>query len=67
MRGTSGRVVVEIDPALKRRLHSKLAADGTNLKEWFLRQVDAYLSHDNAVQLLLKPLSGSSNRAKDRR
>ncbi|MFH0907442.1 MAG: hypothetical protein V1929_01590 [bacterium] len=31
-----------MDPALKRELHSALAADGTNLKEWFLQRVRDY-------------------------
>lgn len=67
MRGSSGRVVVEIDPTLKRRLHSKLAAEGKNLKEWFVRQVDAYLADDYAVQLTLKPLDRGSTRTKKTR
>lgn len=44
-RGPSGRLVIEIDPALKRRLHSALVADGITLKDWFVAQVDAYFTH----------------------
>lgn len=63
MRGNSGRVVVELDPALKRRLHAKLALEGKSLKEWFLRQVDAYLADDNSIQLSLKPANSQSDKS----
>jgi hypothetical protein len=49
MRGKSGRLVLEIEPDLKRRLYSQLSADGLMLKEWFLRHVDVYLSSGKAV------------------
>lgn len=37
-------MVIEVDPSLKRDLHSVLAADGLTLKEWFLKRVEAYFS-----------------------
>jgi hypothetical protein len=43
-RGPSGRVVIEVDPLLKRDLHSALAADGSSLKEWFLDRVRDYFA-----------------------
>lgn len=43
-RGPSGRLVIEVDPALKRNLHSALAADGFTLKEWFLQHVAKYIT-----------------------
>jgi len=42
-RGASGRVVVEIDPHLKRQLYSRLAAEGTTLKHWFLEAAERFL------------------------
>ena len=42
-RGPSGRVVVEASPELKRRLHSRLVANGRSLKDWFLEHANAYL------------------------
>ena len=42
-RGPSGRVVIEMDPEMKRELHASLVADGTNLKEWFINQARSYL------------------------
>jgi hypothetical protein len=44
-RGPSGRIIIEIEPAFKRDLHSALAADGLSLKEWFLKQGAEYLKH----------------------
>ena len=42
-KGTSGRIVVEIDPDLKRELYQALGAEGMNLKQWFLENVDGFL------------------------
>lgn len=42
--GKSGRVVLEIDPAFKKKLYSELTAEGVSLKEWFLSAAEKYLS-----------------------
>lgn len=42
-KGPSGRLVVDIDPGLKRELHASLAADGTTFKEWVTARIDQYL------------------------
>ena len=42
-RGKSGRIVLEIDPALKRQLYLKLGQDDVTLKEWFLRTAERYI------------------------
>ncbi len=34
--GKSGRVVVEIDPELKKKLYADLTSQGLSLKEWFI-------------------------------
>ena len=44
-RGQSGRLVVDVGPAFKRRLHAQLAAEGRTMKEWFLEQAERYLDH----------------------
>ncbi len=36
--GTSGRVVIEIEPELKQEIYTKLKSNGMTLKEWFLLQ-----------------------------
>ena len=42
-RGTSGRVVVEVDPDLKMQLHGALASDGSTLKDWFVAKAEEFL------------------------
>ena len=41
--GSSGRIVIEVDPDLKRELYATLVRDGSTLKEWFLRNAQSYL------------------------
>lgn len=47
-RGESGRIVIEVDPALKRRLYKTLALSGSTLKDWFVQAADRFC--DDAVQ-----------------
>ena len=42
-RGPSGRIVVEIDPALKERLYLALEREGRTFKDWLLGRIDEYL------------------------
>lgn len=39
----SGRLVVQIDPALKLALHAALAADGLSLKDWIVSRARDYI------------------------
>ena len=41
--GNSGRIVVELDPDFKVRLHAALKSEGSNLKEWFVARAEEYL------------------------
>lgn len=59
-RGQSGRVVLEIDPALKRQIHARLAADGRTLKSWFLQKAGELLAQQE--DLLRPQKSSSTNR-----
>ena len=47
-KGSSGRLVIEIDPNLKQELYQALGDEGLNLKQWFLGNVADYL--DRRVQ-----------------
>lgn len=47
-KGSSGRLVIEIDPGLKQELYQALGDEGLNLKQWFLGNVADYL--DRRVQ-----------------
>lgn len=42
--GKSGRIVIEINPELKRDLYSALAKKGITLKDWFIEQAKDYLT-----------------------
>lgn len=41
--GPSGRIVIEVEPELKRELRSALLKDGQTLKDWFINQAEHYL------------------------
>ncbi len=47
-RGESGRIVIEIEPEVKRRLYAALALSGSTLKDWFVKSASAFCS--DAVQ-----------------
>jgi len=40
----SGRIVIEVDPEMKRFLYSALALDQQTLKEWFVDNARQYIS-----------------------
>jgi hypothetical protein len=42
--GSSGRIVIEIDPKTKRNLYSALTKKGVTLKDWFLERAEKYLT-----------------------
>ena len=49
--GKSGRVVVEIEPDLKKTLHAALRLDGLSMKDWFLASAKAYLETRHQPEL----------------
>lgn len=65
-RGKSGRVVLEIDPDLKRQLYSTLENKQQTMKEWFVKEAETFIyGHqqpslfDSAeIQTDLKPSKG---------
>lgn len=62
-RGESGRIVIEVDPEIKKELYQRLECDKSNLKAWFLGQVEAYLvTHDQlSLELNSDAVSSSKN------
>lgn len=50
-RGESGRIVIEIEPSLKRRLYSALAIDNLTLKNWFISAVNQYVAESEQPSL----------------
>jgi hypothetical protein len=50
--GTSGRIVVDVDPEFKKQLYSALAAQGSTLKDWFIRTGQNYCEEIHQPALL---------------
>ena len=48
--GTSGRIVIEVDPNLKRVLYSNLAVRGFTLKEWFIANAESFIRDESQVR-----------------
>ena len=53
--GSSGRIVIEVEPEVKRHLYAVLAREGLTLKEWFLREANGYLDKKQ-LPLELNPI-----------
>lgn len=45
--GTSGRLVIEIEPELKQEIYASLKAKGLTLKEWFLLKSEELVNNNN--------------------
>jgi len=57
--GSSGRIVIEVEPDVKRQLYAALAREGMSLKKWFLRNAEAYLEEGGQLSLLLPKRIGA--------
>lgn len=44
-KGESGRIVLEIDPNLKKTLYSVLALEQKTLKDWFLENAEKHIKN----------------------
>lgn len=52
--GNSGRIVLEIDPEMKRSLYAVLARDGLTLKAWFTQEATEYIENATQGQLFTR-------------
>ena len=50
-RGKSGRVVLEIDPELKRQLYASLENRQETMKEWFIKEAESLIYGDRQPSL----------------
>ena len=60
--GKSGRVVIEIDPVLKQELYKSLGAENSNLRTWFLNNVDKYLAEKSEHPMNFTVLDANNNK-----
>ena len=51
-KGTSGRIVIEVDPTLKKELYSALEKEELTMKEWFMSNADWFLKDKSQLSLL---------------
>jgi hypothetical protein len=45
-KGDSGRIVIEVEPTLKRQLYSALAMESSTLKDWFIQCAEEYIKRE---------------------
>lgn len=58
-KGSSGRIVIVVEPELKRELYVELARRSLTLKDWFIAQATTYLETSNQLQLFVMEELGS--------
>ena len=51
--GSSGRIVIEINPETKQALYKQLKIEEMHLKQWFLDNVDGFLKGKTQLSLSL--------------
>jgi hypothetical protein len=54
-KGKSGRIVIEVNPTLKRQLYSALAIENQTLKDWFISSADRFLKNTTAPEVTPPP------------
>ena len=52
-RGSSGRIIVEVDPEFKQELYDALQKENLTLKSWFIKNADKFLKDRGQLNLLL--------------
>lgn len=61
--GASGRIVLEVEPDLKRRLYSALALEHRSLKDWFVSRAVEYVRSQHQPDLFITmPANGGDDR-----
>lgn len=58
-RGESGRIVLEVDPELKRALYFVLAHEQQTLKDWFVNKASKHIEEKKSE--LIKSFSKANN------
>ncbi|SHG51949.1 hypothetical protein SAMN05443144_1328 [Fodinibius roseus] len=61
-RGKSGRIVIEVDPELKKKLYQVLEKKDLTLKSWFVNQAELYIRNHDQLQIFHeKDNTGTNN------
>ena len=42
--GNSGRIVIDVDPTMKRELYAILQRDHLTMREWFIQNAEKYMA-----------------------
>lgn len=58
--GQSGRIVIDVDPELKRELYSRLSLSGSTLKDWFSHNATTFI-RDSRQPALFPPAETKNN------
>lgn len=61
--GQSGRIVIDVNPALKRKLYASLALSGSTLKDWFTATAEAHFAKKNHTSTRAKQKAPASSGA----
>ena len=59
--GSSGRIVIEIEPEIKRELYSVLSSNGQTLKEWFLQRAAEYMRTGRQISMFDRDQSAKAS------
>ena len=51
-KGSSGRIVIEVEPEIKHELYDALDKEGLTLKDWFLKNAGLFLKDRGQMNLL---------------
>lgn len=52
--GESGRIVLEIEPELKKKFYACLALEQITLKEWFIKNIEEHMKNHHPEIFSLK-------------
>ena len=62
--GQSGRIVIDVEPGLKRQFYSALSLSGLTLKDWFIKAAAEYCQEKQQPTFLREVRYGRNRRAK---
>ena len=52
--GESGRIVLEIEPDLKKKFYACLALEQITLKDWFIKTIEEHMKNQHPEILTMK-------------